>query len=200
MQALAAIGLHQGFVYARELIERSTKFTAADTLCRSSHKPFLVVGGPYGSSGIRLRFNIKAHGCGDLCTDVNPLACAGCPYQAGDICSLPFSANQFGAVFCSHVLEHMANVQDAAAAWSELNRVADSVFVCVPGKDSIGGWLAPGHHIWVHQMSNNIIRVEERSNSNIYLVNSNGVIESQNNSRRGSMRRHGIYQAAHLGE
>ncbi len=49
---------------------------------------------------------------------------------ASDITSLPFEDNQFEAVICSHVLEHVA---DETAALRELRRVArDWVAVMVP--------------------------------------------------------------------
>jgi ubiquinone/menaquinone biosynthesis C-methylase UbiE len=61
---------------------------------------------------------------------------------------LPFTDGEFGAVFCSHVLEHMADVETIQSAWSELHRVADTVVVCVPVKQLIVHWLVPDHYLW----------------------------------------------------
>jgi hypothetical protein len=32
-----------------------------------------------------------------------------------------------------------------------MQRVADSVFITYPSKQSIGGWFVRGHHLWVWQ-------------------------------------------------
>lgn len=53
-----------------------------------------------------------------------------------------FPDKYFGAVFCSHVLEHVNNLQ---AAKSELERVADYQYIITPNPLSLSGWLSPWH-------------------------------------------------------
>ena len=189
---LTVLLIQQGLVALRGEMERRDKYAASVTTALHARKPVLVVGGPWGTSPVRKLFGVRAHGCGDICSDVDPMACAGCSFVPGDIRALPFTDKQFGAVFCSHVLEHMDNVQDVAHAWKELHRMADSVFVLVPGKDSLGGWLAPDHHLWVKEVSTTTLIVEERPTGNIYLVYSDGRYAPTRDRENVTMRRHGI--------
>ena len=53
-----------------------------------------------------------------------------------------FYDKQFGAVYCSHVLEH---VSDLAGAKAELERVADYQFVITPSPFFLSSWLLPRH-------------------------------------------------------
>lgn len=53
-----------------------------------------------------------------------------------------FSDKQFGAVFCSHVLEHVGNLEKAR---SELQRVADYQFIITPSPLFLTNWFCPGH-------------------------------------------------------
>jgi hypothetical protein len=39
----------------------------------------------------------------------------------------------------------------AEKALSEMNRVADSVFIAYPYRQSIAAWIIRDHHIWVSQ-------------------------------------------------
>ena len=64
---------------------------------------------------------------------------------------IPFSDKSFGAVFSSHVLEHMPTTQMAEQALAEMNRVAGSVFIAYPSRQSIAAWIISDHHIWVWQ-------------------------------------------------
>ena len=157
-----ALLTHQAVVQVKMEMDRHTKYVAAQKVARRLSKPLLVVGGPWGVNSIRQVFRLKAHGCGDMCLDIDPNACEGCPYTYGDIRNLPFADREFGAVFCSHVLEHMPTPEDCTQAWGELNRVADHVFICLPGKDCVAAWLAPGHHLWVEQVSGDLLKVEDR--------------------------------------
>ena len=116
---------------------------------------------------MRSVFNIKAHGCGDTCLDVDPRACQGCSYVPGDVRNLPFENKQFGVAYNSHVLEHMATLEDCTAAWSELHRVAEVVLTCVPSKSSIMAWLAPEHHLWVREVALDQIEVTERQTGRV---------------------------------
>jgi hypothetical protein len=53
-----------------------------------------------------------------------------------------FYDKQFGAVFASHILEH---VNDLEKAQSELARVADYQFIMTPPAVALGAWLTPEH-------------------------------------------------------
>ena len=50
---------------------------------------------------------------------------------------------------CSHVIEHLPTVEDAALAVNELMRVADQVWVAYPNKQSVIAYLIPDHYLWV---------------------------------------------------
>jgi len=64
----------------------------------------------------------------------------------GDIQDLSmFSDKQFGAVYASHVLEH---VQDPEVALAELHRVAEKVFVITPLPIFPWAWFHPDHR-WI---------------------------------------------------
>jgi len=155
--------MQQAGAYVRSEMEVRRKFNAARESADLVHKPLLVVGGPYGETIFRRSLNWPAHPYGDVCADINPDSCLGAPrFQQLDIKAMPFKSNEFGAVFCSHVLEHMWNLEEVTAAWHELHRVADSVYVCMPRKDSLGGWIATGHHLWVYEVGSGILSVEER--------------------------------------
>ena len=55
----------------------------------------------------------------------------------------------------------MADLEELAAAYGELRRVADHVLLCLPGKDSLVAWL-PMHHLWVQEVGGGMLKVEER--------------------------------------
>jgi len=157
---LNTFGAHQAWTMARMALERNTKFDQASTA--AANKGLLVVGGPFGSAISGGLFGIKAHGCGDVCADLDARACKGCRWVPSDIRRLPFGHRQFGAAFCAHVLEHMPSAADCARAWAQLHRVADRVFVCVPGSDSLFAALVPDHHLWVRELDGSRLLVLER--------------------------------------
>jgi SAM-dependent methyltransferase len=90
-------------------------------------------------------------GCGaaytelsDINLDIEPKEISN--FIHGDIQNLSaFKEKQFGAVYASHVVEH---VEDLDAALAELNRVADHVFIITPFPLWPWAWLWPGHK-WV---------------------------------------------------
>lgn len=149
--ALLALTAWQGKVLIGEEINRNQKYGEAEAFAKYRGKPFLVVGGPYGVSPLRHLFHFKAHGCGDLCLDIDARACQGCKMVVADIRDIPFSDKYFGAAFASHVIEHLPTESDAEQAVHELYRVADDVWIVSPSKQSIMAWLASGHHLWISQ-------------------------------------------------
>jgi SAM-dependent methyltransferase len=93
-------------------------------------KPLLVVGTPHGM-----------YGCGDVVLDLdNNGECQNT--VVGSVENIPFPDKHFGAVFASHVLEHVC---DPHKALSELHRVSDNVFVAWPRPWRIIAWANPGH-------------------------------------------------------
>ena len=142
----------QGVVLLRENGDKNKKYEAATAVAAATGKPLLVVGGPWGVSRRRRLFWGMAHGHGDVCLDIDSRAFEGCPCGVvADIGHIPFSDKSFGAVFASHILEHLPSVADAEKALAELDRVAESVFIAYPYRQSIIAWLMPGHHLWVWQ-------------------------------------------------
>ena len=110
-------------------------------------KPLLVIGGPLGCLPSIHQFFIPLHGCGDVCYDINPKACGDCSVSIeGDIRNLPYRNGFFGAVFVSHVLEHLRTIEDLEIAISEMGRVADNIVMQIPVE--FGKTLhMPGHRL-----------------------------------------------------
>jgi SAM-dependent methyltransferase len=148
--ALSLLGW-QAKVGLTQVRERNDKYALAWHIAREAGKPMLVVGGPYGSPIAGGLFNLKAHGCGDVCLDIDPRACQGCQTVVADVRDIPFSDRYFGSALASHVIEHLPAIDDAVQAINELYRVADEVFIASPRKDSIIAWLVPSHHLWIRQ-------------------------------------------------
>ena len=169
-KGLLGLATQQAYALLRENHERRMKYTAASMTAEAAGKPFLVVGGPFGGKISGRIFGMQAHGCGDICLDMDSRACGMCNFHEGDIRNIPFNNKEFGAVFCSHVLEHMYTGEDCAQAWWELNRVADTVFVCLPGKDTIIGWIASGHRLWVSNLGSGVLKIQERNGGNRFII------------------------------
>jgi len=184
---LTGLVLQQGMGSLSRFGESQSKYAMAQEEARIRDKPLMVVGGPsgtadpytkqpwiYGFLSVKHFFNIKAHGCGDLCVDIDPKSCEGCEYEQADITDLPFADKEFGAVLCAHVLEHMPDAETCQVAWSELHRVADVVFIAVPPKSSVWAWLVPDHYLWVKHVGETVLEVEERRTGDKYLVDIDG--------------------------
>lgn len=90
--------------------------------------------------------------------------------------ALPFADGQFSAAFNSHVLEHMPDLDHLAMAWSEMHRVADHVFTCVPGKGSVLAWMIPDHHLWVKEEGEGWLWAEEKRGPGRAHVYKDGMI------------------------
>jgi len=155
---LKVVAIHQATVALGAWREVSTRYEDAQATAWALNKPLLVAGGPLGSRFTGKVFAFRAHGCGDTCVDIDPTSCTGCEFVPGSITELPFAEKEFGAVFCSHVLEHMPTADACQEAWSELHRVADYVFICLPTKKSIAAWLEPDHHLWVEQVGEGTLK------------------------------------------
>ena len=129
-------------------------------------RPLLVVGGPFGTSGIRKAIGLPAHRHGDICVDLDAESCGEAHFIQADVRELPFEDGEFGAVFNSHVLEHLDSCEGAYQAISEMHRVgggAGRVFTCVPPKSQLAAVLAPGHRLWVRELDGGMgWRIEDR--------------------------------------
>lgn len=107
------------------------------------NKPVLVVGAPR----IPPPFG---HPPGDVTIDIDPRALKGCPGgELADVRSIPYPDKHFSVAFVSHVIEHLATVEDAELAMSELRRVADHVVIISPHLYDIINQIHPGHYLIV---------------------------------------------------
>jgi len=146
---------YQSLISISEFAERNRVYDAAKSYAQRLAKPLVIIGGNSNQIwGISL--SIQIHGGGDLCIDIKPDACLNSNYLYADVRNIPLPDKYAGAVFCSHLLEHLLTVYDAEIAWNEINRIADSVFVCYPSKLSIAAWIHPDHHLWVSSKNGEI--------------------------------------------
>ena len=147
-----AIIIWQIIVWMFEIRDKNRKYQSALEYARKVGKPLLVIGGPWGVKSYRRLLNKPAHGNGDVCLDIDRRAVEGHPCALVASCTdIPFSDKSFGAVFSSHVLEHMPNTEAAKKALREMSRVAGSVFIAYPSRQSIAAWIIRDHHIWIWQ-------------------------------------------------
>ncbi len=150
-------GLWQVLVWIIEMRDKDRKYRAARAAADARGKPLLVVGGPWGSRPLRRLVHKPAHGTGDACLDIDPHAIAGCANGVvADVTRIPFANRSFGAAFASHVLEHLPSTRTAEAALVELHRVAEVVYIVYPYRQSLGGWLTRGHHLWITQKAGTV--------------------------------------------
>ncbi len=99
-------------------------------------------------------------------------------FVRGDIQNLSmFADKQFGAVYASHVLEH---IEDTDAALSELHRVAENVFVITPLPFWPWAWLHPEHR-WLFWGTKKLCRIPYYGQR--YLIVAWDWIISRNNRR-----------------
>jgi len=156
------VGGWQLVVWLSEIRDKNKKYAMASAYAVERNKPLLIAGGPWGSKRIRRWFKMPAHGNGDVCFDIDHHAIGGHSYGVvANVTHIPFSDKSFGAVFASHLLEHLLAIDDAKMALAELNRVADAVFIAYPSRQSIASWILPGHHLWIWQ-EDNITYLEQR--------------------------------------
>lgn len=116
-----------------EVVEKELVFSEARATANRLGKPLLNAG-----CGI---FFWRAINGSDVNMDVTPRDVPR--FVLGSIEDMSmFRDKEFGAVFCSHVLEH---VKDLERARSELERVADYQFIITPSPFFLSGWLSPWH-------------------------------------------------------
>lgn len=152
-------------VWSGEVSQKSKRYKAAVACAQKLGKPLLVAGGPWSNRRIRRWLNMPAHGDGDVCLDIERQAIWNHPYGViADVTQIPFCDKVFGAAFASHLLEHLPTIDHAKSALAELSRVAETVFVVYPSRQSIGAWLHRGHNLWVWQQGN-ALYLEQRGNS-----------------------------------
>jgi len=138
---LVIVGIWQLVVWMLEIQDKNRKYRTATSLARERTRPLLVAGGPWGGKQARHWFNKPAHGEGDVCLDIDRRAIDGHPCAVvASVTHIPFSDNTFGAAFASHLLEHLPTVSKGRQALDELNRVAETVFIVYPSRQSIAGW------------------------------------------------------------
>src|SRR5947208_74872 len=82
---------------------------------------------------------------------------------AGHTRALPFPDGMFSAVLCSRGFDHLPIVGDAEQALRELHRVtAGPVYVVSPHRWSLAAWAHTEHALWVDQVPDGSIRLEQR--------------------------------------
>jgi membrane protein DedA with SNARE-associated domain len=149
---LLVVFVWQMVIWALEVQDKNRKYKAACEYAQKSGKPLLVIGGPWGVKSYRRLLDRPAHGNGDVCLDIDRRALESHPCPVVASCTdIPFADKSFGAVFSSHVLEHMPTTQMAERALSEMKRVAGAVFIAYPSRQSLAAWIIRDHHIWVWQ-------------------------------------------------
>lgn len=149
------VGGWQLAVWLGEIRDKNKQYEAASAYARERNKLLLVAGGPWGNKRARHLLKMPAHGDGDVCLDIDRHAIDGHPNGViADVTHIPFSDKSFGAVFASHLLEHLSSTEDAKKALAELNRIAEAVFIAYPSRQSIVAWIVPDHHLWIWQKGN----------------------------------------------
>jgi membrane protein DedA with SNARE-associated domain len=157
------LALWQLIVWILETQDKNRKYKAAEASAKKSGKPLLVIGGPWGVQPARRLLNMPAHGEGDVCLDIDRRALEGhrCPVVAS-VTDIPFADKAFGAVFLSHVLEHLPTPDDARRALQEMQRVAEVVYIVYPSRQSIAAWVIKEHRLWVWQAGTKIHLLQRR--------------------------------------
>lgn len=135
-------------MYGVELYRRKRLIDEAHRFAREQEKLVLNVG-CCGSPFTREDWVQRA---GDVnCDKVCPRNGEVKSCEVCDVYALPYGDKQFGAVICSHVLEHLDRPRDALL---ELERVSDGVFVVTPLPIALQNWLFPEHK-WIFWRNGN---------------------------------------------
>ncbi len=161
---VATVAVWQLVVWIFETRTKNRKYREAQAFARARNKQLLVIGGPWGVQPFRRWLNKPAHAGGDVCLDISARALAGhiCPVVAS-VTDIPFADKAFGAVFLSHVLEHLPTGEDARKALDDMDRVADGVFFVYPSRQSIAAWIITDHKLWIWEKNGQIHIRQRRS-------------------------------------
>lgn len=158
-KALAVIGGYVVLTEAKENADRWQAYGEARTAADTMGRPLLNIGCP--------RMYPFKYPCGDVCLDIDPARlnlCQSKQPSLADVRSIPFPDGYFGAVLCTHVLEHLPTPADAEQAVSEMMRVSGGrVFVAIPSKASILAWLHPEHSLWITESAGGRLYAEART-------------------------------------
>ena len=134
---LWGLGLYEGIIQANESEERHTLYRWSRDYCNSVGKQLLQVG---------MRRHWWNPPEGDVTLDIDPAVLSTPGGIIGDVRGMNiFRDKQFGAVICSHVLEHLQSAGDIELAVSECIRVADKTVFIAPSPYSIVAMLHPQH-------------------------------------------------------
>lgn len=158
---MVGLAIYQGLIQLSEIAKRKRVYEQALSTARELNKPLVVVGGPLGGLTILEIIGIPVHGFGDLCIDTLSSACGNRNFMQASITEIPLPNKYAGAVYCSHVLEHLPNVQSGIKAIEELKRISDYQYVLVPSKLNLTAWFHPDHHLWVYNNPDGIV-IEQR--------------------------------------
>ena len=142
------LGAVQAATAMRQQAERVDRYNQALQRSQELGLPLLVVGAPAYSSPFR------AHPCGDVTLDIREAVLYQCPEGGiiSDVRDIPFPDGYFGAIFCSHVLEHLPTRDDILRAWSEMNRISNgNVFIAGPSRLGLWNWVMSEHSMFVTQ-------------------------------------------------
>jgi hypothetical protein len=151
---ISCLAAYEGFQLGKDVGERELTFAEARSYADTVGKLLLVIGAP--KTGLHM-----FHPCGDVTIDLNPDVPTDCELTVADVRDIPYPDLYFGAVYCSHVLEHLPTPEDACRAIEEMERVSERVFLVLPRKSSIIAWLHPDHHLWLSVDGNDVV-IEQR--------------------------------------
>jgi SAM-dependent methyltransferase len=156
--AIAAVVVVEGLQQMSEHQDRWIAWRSARQIADSRDLPLLNIGCP--------RMYPFKYPCGDTCLDISQERLSMCQsaYPVfGDVRDIPFEDGYFGAVLCTHVLEHMATIDDARLAIAEMKRVSGGqVFIASPDRSSVAAWIHPEHRLWVEDTAEGILVAEQR--------------------------------------
>jgi hypothetical protein len=160
---VAAVVIWQLAVWIGEIRYKNRQSNAAVEYSRRQQKPLLVAGGPWGGRPLRRHLKMPAHVMGDVSIDISSGAVEGHPNGiVATVTKLPFPDKTFGAALASHLLEHLYDTTEAKQALAEMSRVADSVFIAYPTRQSLAAWIIPDHRLWVWQKGDTVYLKQRR--------------------------------------
>jgi hypothetical protein len=146
---------YQAGITVRQIVERHTYWKQARDYADSVGKPLLCIGMS------RLPWHAPN---GDTTVDIDPAVEAIPGGVCADERAMPFADEEFGAVFNSHTLEHLATAEDVEFAVNECLRVADKAIFLAPSPYDLLSNLYSAHHLrlWFDQTNNRIKVTDNR--------------------------------------